>query len=102
MIPTSQLAEEFARNLWVVRAQTEGITHENSLCQPPFRGKCLNWVLGHLAQYQDQVLAVLGAEPVMGRAALVPVFPRDMSCRADRASAAVGRQRRQGDLIGRG
>ena len=28
MITASQLAEAFARNLWVIQAQTEGLTHE--------------------------------------------------------------------------
>ena len=68
MITTEQLAEAFARNLWVIQVQTEGISHADALRQPPFRGNCLNWVLGHLAQHRDQVLAALGAEPVMGAA----------------------------------
>jgi uncharacterized damage-inducible protein DinB len=66
MITASQLAEAFARNLWVIQAQTAGLTHEDSLLQLPFRGNCLNWVLGHLTQHRDELLAALGAEPVMG------------------------------------
>ena len=68
MISPAQLTEAFARNANVIRMQTEGLTHEDSLRQPLFRGNCLNWVLGHLAQNRDQVLAALGAEPVIGKA----------------------------------
>ena len=68
MITASQLAEAFSRNLWVIQTQTEGLTHEDSLRQLPFRGNCLNWVLGHVAQYRDQILTALNAEPVMGEA----------------------------------
>ncbi len=42
------------------------LTHEDSLRQLPFRGNCLNWVLGHIAVHRDKVLETLGEPPVMG------------------------------------
>jgi uncharacterized damage-inducible protein DinB len=68
MISPTQLAEAFARNLEVIQMQTDGLTHEDSLVQPPFHGNCLNWVLGHLAQYRDLILEMVGAAPAMGEA----------------------------------
>ena len=68
MITTANLTEAFARNVAIIRRQAAGLTQEESLRQPPFRGNCLNWVVGHLADYRDHILRALGAEPVMGEA----------------------------------
>ena len=45
----NQLANVFKRNLWVIKRQVDGLTHEDTLIQLPFRGNCLNFVLGHMA-----------------------------------------------------
>ena len=66
MIGPSDLAEAFGRNVNVIKAQTDGLTHADSLMQPPFRGNCMNWVVGHIAANRDRVLEALGEEPVMG------------------------------------
>jgi len=65
MLTTQQLAKAFARNLWIVEAQAAGLSHQDSLVQQPGMN-CLNWVLGHLADYRDQVLAMLGEAPALG------------------------------------
>ena len=39
--------------------------HADSLLQLPFRGNCLNWVLGHLLDNRDDVLKALGAQRIM-------------------------------------
>jgi len=65
MIDPEHLANAFALNLNIIRMQTEGLTHKDSLLQPPFRGNCLNWVLGHIAVNRDLVLQVLGEEPIL-------------------------------------
>ena len=52
----------------VVRMNTEGVTHEESLIQPRPNGNCLNFVLGHLLNVYDQALPLLGQEPVLGSA----------------------------------
>jgi hypothetical protein len=44
-----QLANVFKRNLWVIKRQVDSLTHEDTLIQLPFRGNCLNFVLGHMA-----------------------------------------------------
>jgi hypothetical protein len=37
----------------------DGLTHEDSLVQPP-SGNCLNWVLGHLLVHRSRMLETLG------------------------------------------
>ena len=49
MITTEDLITALGRNLDVIKAQTKGLSHADSLLQLPFRGNCLNWVLGHIA-----------------------------------------------------
>jgi uncharacterized damage-inducible protein DinB len=47
------------RNYRVIKMQTEGLSDEDSLIQPPFRGNCLNWVLGHIIYHRGRLLKVL-------------------------------------------
>jgi uncharacterized damage-inducible protein DinB len=69
MISPLQLAEAFGRNVTIAQRQTQGLTHEDSLRQLPFRGNCLNWVLGHMLVSRDDILSWLGQEPVGGERA---------------------------------
>jgi hypothetical protein len=68
MITTAQLSDAFARNVSILQRQAQGLMHADSLLQPPFRGNCLNWILGHLANNRDNILKTLGAPPVTGDA----------------------------------
>jgi len=43
----------------VVKRQLDGLTNEDSLIQPPFRGNCLNWVFGHIVFSRNSVLTLL-------------------------------------------
>jgi len=52
----------FNINYEVIKQQVEGLSHEDSLLQPPFRGNCLNWVLGHILISRDRILDTLGEE----------------------------------------
>ena len=52
----------FKTNHFVVTHQCDGLTHEDSLLQLPFRGNCLNWVLGHCLVSRQRVLAMLGIQ----------------------------------------
>lgn len=52
----------FKTNHWVLTKQMEGLTHEDSLLQLPFRGNCLNWVLGHIIVSREDVLSWMGVE----------------------------------------
>ncbi len=52
----------FKTNHYVVTNQTKGLTHEDSLLQLPFRGNCLNWVLGHCLVSRMDVLKMMGID----------------------------------------
>jgi hypothetical protein len=62
MISIQNLTDFFARNLEIIQMQVEGLTHEDSLIQLPFRSNCLNWVIGHVLANRCNILALLGAE----------------------------------------
>ena len=61
MIQPTYLAASFLRNVRVLKMQTEGLTHEQSLAQLPFRGNCMNWIIGHIATNRNNVLKLLRA-----------------------------------------
>jgi uncharacterized damage-inducible protein DinB len=68
MITTQDLVGALGRNLDIIKAQTKGLSHADSLLQLPFRGNCLNWVLGHIAGSRNNMLQVLGEEPILSQA----------------------------------
>jgi hypothetical protein len=65
MITAKELAEAFERNWKVVELQVEGLSHAQTLLQPPFRGNCFNWVLGHVLETRNSTLLALGANPLV-------------------------------------
>lgn len=65
MITSKELAEAFGRNVDILVRQTNGLSHAESVLQPPMRGNCMNWVLGHIADNRDTVLQQLGQAPLM-------------------------------------
>jgi hypothetical protein len=68
VITTTDLIQGFERNLGILRAQTEGLSHADCLLQLPFRGNCLNWVLGHIADNRNTLLCLLGEEAILSEA----------------------------------
>ena len=42
-----------------IRQQTQGITHGDSVQQPPFAENCINWILGHLVVARCNFLMLL-------------------------------------------
>jgi uncharacterized damage-inducible protein DinB len=67
MISAELIARYFKLNYRVLHMQIEGLSHEDSLLQPPFRANNLNWVLGHIIVSRSRALALLGAEPVWSK-----------------------------------
>jgi hypothetical protein len=65
MIDPQMLAEGYARNVWIIERQVDGLSHDDSLVQTPYNINCLNWVIGHLVGGRDHVLETLGADGVM-------------------------------------
>ncbi|HSF81327.1 MAG TPA: hypothetical protein VLA49_08840 [Anaerolineales bacterium] len=68
MITTQKLAEGFALNLCLIKLQSEGVSHAESLLQAPYNINCLNWVVGHIAVNRDNVLELLGQERLLSAA----------------------------------
>ena len=68
MITATDLIGGLERNLGMIRSQTEGLSHADSVLQPPFRGNCLNWVLGHIAGTRNTMLRFLGEEAILSEA----------------------------------
>jgi uncharacterized damage-inducible protein DinB len=65
MVNASALIKAIQRNQWVIQAQTEGLDHAASVQQLPFRGNCMNWVVGHIAAHRDRMSAALNLEPAL-------------------------------------
>ncbi len=63
MHPSEMFSQAAKRNYRVIRMQTEGLTNEDSLIQPPVQGNCLNWVLGHIIYHRGLILKLLGDSP---------------------------------------
>ena len=63
MISSEIIARYFSLNHRIIHRQIECLTHEDSLRQLPFRGNCLNWVLGHIAANRNRALTLLGEDP---------------------------------------
>jgi hypothetical protein len=62
------LSRLFGITYRVIKSQTEGLTDQDSLLQPPFRGNCLNWVLGHIVTNRNRVLLLLDESPIWSEA----------------------------------
>ncbi len=66
---TEGILFNFGRNLIFIREKTEGLTHAESILQPPFPGlNCLNWQVGHIASFRDRLLVLLGCEATLDQA----------------------------------
>ena len=59
-----KLVKLFDATNFVVTRQADGLTHEESLVQLPFRSNCFNWVLGHIVMGRDRALEALGSNPL--------------------------------------
>lgn len=60
MLTPQEMAGLFAINTQLIKAQTDGLTHADSVLQPPVQGNCLNWVLGHILDTRNGIVQRLG------------------------------------------
>lgn len=63
-IDAQSLLYALERNYDTLTKQIAGITDEESLLQLPFRGNCLNWIVGHLLQSRNRLLILVGEDPI--------------------------------------
>ncbi len=66
MIEPSALTFELETSYWVLNAQIKDLGHDDCLRQLPFRGNCMNWTLGHIIEYRNVMLEMLGEERIWG------------------------------------
>jgi len=59
MVDPKELIQLYQRTHWIIRKQAEGLTHDQSVLQLPFRGNCFNWNVGHIVVSRDKVLVLL-------------------------------------------
>ena len=59
------LAQAFRLTHQIIKLQTNGLSHADSVLQPPFRGNCLNWVVGHIIEGRDSALNLMGEAPLL-------------------------------------
>lgn len=48
-------------NQWIIDCQLKGLAHADTLRQLPFRGNCMNWVLGHWQSIEIKCFARLNS-----------------------------------------
>ncbi len=68
MITPQDLSGALARNLGTIKNQTQGLSHADSVLQPPVKGNCMNWVLGHVAENRNHILQLLGQPAILTEA----------------------------------
>lgn len=49
----------------IIHQQLQNITQAESLLQPPYRGNCLNWVVGHILSIREYWFGLLGLPGLM-------------------------------------
>jgi len=69
MITNKQLIDGFSLNIRLIKLQTDGLNHADSLVQTPYKINCMNWVLGHIAVNRDSVMWLIGGEPLLSEEA---------------------------------
>jgi hypothetical protein len=53
-----------------MRANSAGVTHQQSLMTPAGGGNCLNWIVGHMVNARADAIRMMGAEPPFPQARL--------------------------------
>lgn len=64
MTEPESILKILAFNEYTLTRQLAGITAEDALRQLPFRGNCLNWVMGHIVEARNYMLELLDEERV--------------------------------------
>lgn len=65
MLSPDVLTKFMDTNKGVLARQLEGLTHADSILQVPFRGNCLNWVMGHIVESRDGIMRVLDLDAIL-------------------------------------
>lgn len=63
MHPTT-LKYQFDISGWVANKNLEAVSHDDSLKAPAPAGNNINWILGHVVKARDEMLTLVGKEPM--------------------------------------
>jgi uncharacterized damage-inducible protein DinB len=66
------LQKLYGINHRALELNVEGLSHEDSLIQPPRGGNCLNWVAGHVVANRNFILGLVGEQPIWSEADAEP------------------------------
>jgi len=66
------LQKLFGVNHRALELNVNGLSHEDSLVQPPRGGNCLNWVAGHVVANRNSILGLVGEQPIWSEAETEP------------------------------
>jgi hypothetical protein len=58
----SLVTRGFKRNVSLVEAHADGISHEDSLTQTPYNVNCFNWVVGHMITSRNALFRNIAGE----------------------------------------
>jgi hypothetical protein len=98
MITPQKLSEMFGLNVNVITLQTKELTHADSLLQLPFRGNCLNWVLGHIVANRNRVLEILDQEPIWSNEEIALYARESMAITPENQERAIALEKLLADL----
>ncbi len=70
------LIDMYERNVAQINGFTDGLTHAQSLIQPPANWNCMNWIVGHIACYRNRILGILDLPQTLDPA-VAARYPRD-------------------------
>jgi hypothetical protein len=65
VLNAEKVVKYYERTQWLIKQQAKGLSHADSMLTLPSWDNCMNWVLGHLLHYRDNVLRLLGDQPTM-------------------------------------
>ena len=83
MSRAEELIQAYATNTQLINHLTDGITHDESLLQPPFPTNCTNWIIGHiLVSRNESMLISLGDS----------MWPDTLTIRYDSGSEPITRE----------
>lgn len=54
------ILDDYKFHTMLIHRFVDGISHEESLLQLPFKHNCMNWILGHIVTNRSHVLETLG------------------------------------------
>ena len=56
------IIQDYSFHNMILHRFVDGISHDASIIQLPFKHNCLNWILGHIVTNRSHVLEVIDAE----------------------------------------